>query len=166
MSKKRDVEMKISDLQQAEGAVAEYARLAVKLKGLEVEEADEHLGIKARYEAQRAPAETRMKTLEAALKQFSVMNRTAVFGERQSRELTFGTLEFRRSTKTVQMSGVKAEDTLARVESLGFVEAVNIKKSFRLEAMENWTDERLALVGRRRVQSESFRIVPHEDVSA
>ena len=47
---------------------------------LEVEEADEHLGIKARYEAQRAPAETRMKTLEAALKQFSVMNRTAVFG--------------------------------------------------------------------------------------
>ena len=163
MGKKRDAGMQVNDLQQAEGAMAEYARLAVKLKGLEVAEADENLAIKTKYETERAPVDARMKALEAALKQFSVMNRTAVFGEKQSRELAFGTLEFRRSTKTVQMSGVKAEDTLER---LGFMEAVNVKKSLKIEAMEGWTDERLALVGRRRVQSEAFRVIPHEEVTA
>ena len=63
------------------------------------------------------------------------------------------------------MKGIAAEETLAKVELLGFTEAVNIRKSLRLEAMENWTDERLALVGRRRVQSETFSVVPHEEVS-
>ena len=93
MGKKRDAGMQVNDLQQAEGAMAEYARLAVKLKGLEVAEADENLAIKTKYETERAPVDARMKALEAALKQFSVMNRTAVFGEKQSRELAFGTLE-------------------------------------------------------------------------
>ena len=166
MGKKCAAGMQVNDLQQAEGAMVEYARLAVKLKGLEVAEADENLAIKTKYETERAPVDARMKALEAALKQFSVMNRTAVFGEKQSRELAFGTLEFRRSTKTVQMSGVKAEDTLEKVERLGFMEAVNVKKSLKIEAMEGWTDERLALVGRRRVQSEAFRVIPHEEVTA
>lgn len=165
MAKKGNPEVKVSDLQQAEGAVAEYARLAVKLKELEVAEADENLAVKTKYEAERAPVKARKDALEAALKRFSLMNRTELFGERQSRELTFGRLEFRRSTKTVQMKGITAEETLAKVELLGFTEAVNIRKSLRLEAMENWTDERLALVGRRRVQSETFNVVPHEEVS-
>lgn len=167
MGKNKKTEgVKVNDLQQAEGAVAEYVRLAVKLKGLEVAEADENLAIKTKYEAERAPVDARMKTLEAGLKQFSSMNRTAVFGDKQSRELAFGTLEFRRSTKTVQMSGVNKEDTLEKVERLGFVEAVSVKKSLKVEVMEGWTDERLALVGRRRIQSESFRIIPHEEVTA
>lgn len=165
MGKKRDMGVKVNDLQQAEGAMAEYARLAVKLKGLEVAEADENLAIKTKFEAERAPVEARMDALKAALKQFSVINRTAVFGDKQSRELTFGRLEFRRSTKTVQMSGVKAEETLEKVERLGFMEAVNVRKTLRIEAMETWTDERLALVGRRRVQSETFSVVPHEEVT-
>ena len=92
MGKKRDMGVKVNDLQQAEGAMAEYARLAVKLKGLEVAEADENLAIKTKFEAERAPVEARMDALKAALKQFSVINRTAVFGDKQSRELTFGRL--------------------------------------------------------------------------
>lgn len=163
---KRTCAAKVNDLQQAEGAVAEYVRLAVKRKGLEVAEADENLAVKTKYEAERAPVDARMKELEAALKQFALMNRSAVFGDKQSRELAFGTLEFRRSTKTVQMNGVKAEDTLEKLERMGFVEAVSIRKTLKIEAMEGWTDERLALVGRRRVQCESFRIIPHEEVTA
>ena len=54
MGKKRDMGVKVDDLQQAEGAMAEYARLAVKLKGLEVAEADENLAIKTKFEAERA----------------------------------------------------------------------------------------------------------------
>ena len=63
------------------------------------------------------------------------------------------------------MSGIKAEETLEKVERLGFMEAVNVRKTLRIEAMETWTDERLALVGRRRVQSETFSVVPHEEVT-
>lgn len=158
--------MKIRDLQQAEGAMAEYARLALTLKSLEVKESEAIIAIKARGEEERLPVQNRLAELEAGLKTFATMNRAAVFGDKQSVELTFGALEFRKSTKTVQIAGVSPADTLEKVKMLGFLEAVSIREKLNVEAMENWTDEKLALIGRRRVQRESFRVNPHEDISA
>lgn len=163
--KKHPTAPTISDLQQAEGAVAEYARLALRKKGLDVGESEAAMALKERYESERAPVEARMDELEAALKGFATLNRTEVFGEKQTLTLAFGSLEFRKSTKTVQISGVKAEDTLAKVKALGFTEAISVKESLNTEAMERWTEERLALVGRRRATSESFSVKPHEDVA-
>ena len=166
MAKKMTDVLKIRDLQQAEGAVAEYARLALKLKTLEVDESERIIAIKARGEEERVPVQNRLAELEAGLKTFATLNRTAVFGDRQRVELAFGTLEFRKSCKTVQLTGVSAADTLEKVKTLGFLDALSVKEKLNTEAMENWTDEKLALIGRRRQQSESFRVNPHEEVSA
>lgn len=166
MAKKAADMLKIRDLQQAEGAVAEYARLALKLKTLEVEESEGIIAIKARGEQERLPVQNRLAELEMGLKTFATMNRTAVFGDKQSVELAFGALEFRKSTKTVQIAGISAADTLEKVKTLGFLDALSVKEKLNTEAMENWTDEKLALIGRRRQQSESFRVNPHEEIRA
>ena len=99
-------------------------------------------------------------------KQWSATLQEAVFGDKQSVELAFGALEFRKSTKTVQIAGISAADTLEKVKTLGFLDALSVKEKLNTEAMENWTDEKLALIGRRRQQSESFRVNPHEEIRA
>ena len=163
--KKHPTAQTISDLQQAEGAVAEYARIVLRCTTLDLEESEAIMAIKERFEKERAPLKARNDELTGALKVFATLNRTAVFGEKQSVKLAFGSLEFRKSSKTVQISGVSAEDTVEKIKALGFTDALNIKETLNTEVMETWTTERLALVGRRWQQSESFKVVPHEDVA-
>lgn len=166
MAKKRVTGAKISDVQQAEGAVAEYAKLCLRLADMDVKAGEEAVALKEKYETLRGPVEARKAELEAGLKGFSLLNRTEVFGTKQSVSLAFGKLEFQKSTETQQMNGIKAEATLQKLKELGFKEAISVKESINTKVMQDWTDERLALVGRRRVQKEVFRVVPHEDVSA
>lgn len=146
--------------------MAEFAKLSLRLTEIDVKAGQDAVALKEKYEELRAPVESRLDELTAGLKGFSLLNRATVFGSKQSVELAFGKLEFRKSSSTEQIRGIKAEVTLEKVKQLGFKEAITVSESLNTKVMLDWTNERLALVGRHKVEKEAFRVVPHEDVSA
>ena len=148
MSKKGKLIPSLVDNQaQAEGALAEMAALERKMIQADIEMQEICDGAKKKAGEIKAPLKARYEELEAAIKKWATMNKTELFKERKSLDLAFGVFGFIAGTSVRQMNGVPEEETLAKLKTLGFTEAVRIIEEVNKEAMEKWTDERLALVG-------------------
>lgn len=132
---------------QAEGALAEMAALERKMIQADLDMREVCDAAKKEAGEIKAPLEARYKELEAALKKWATMNKSALFAERKHLDLAFGVIGFAAATAIRQMDGVPEEETLARIKQYGFADALRIVEQVNKEAMEKWTDERLALVG-------------------
>ena len=148
---------------QAEGALAEIAAIDRKIIAVEAEmrESIDHAKAKAAQAA--APLLARRKELGNAVAVWAKMHKAALFTKPRSLDLGFGTVGFRASEKIVQMDGVNAETTLARCKQYGFADGIRIKEEPNKETMLGWPEERLALVGVRRQQSDTFFIEINAD---
>jgi len=136
---------------QAEGALAEMAALERKMIQADLDMREICDAAKEHARAIKAPLEARYDELEAAIKKWATMNKTELFRERKSLDLAFGVFGFTAGTSIRQMNGVPEEETLAKIKTLGFTDAIRLVEEVNKEAMERWTDERLALVGCRRL---------------
>lgn len=158
MAKKNGLIPSLVDSQtQAEGALAEMAALERKMSQADLDMRETCDAAKKKAGDIKAPLKARYEELEAAIKKWATMNKSVLFVERKSLDLAFGKFGFEASSQIRQMDGVSIEETLEKIKALGFKEAIRIKEEVNTEAMEGWTDERLALVGRiRRVADKWF----------
>jgi len=140
----------VDDLTQAEGALAEMAALERKMiqAALDMQEVCDTAKKKAAEIV--APLQARFKELEGGIKKWATMNKSTLFVERKSIDSPFGVFGFQASTSIRQMDGVKEAETLEKIKSFGFKDAIRTTEEVNKEAMENWPDERLALVGCKR----------------
>ncbi|MDR1398128.1 MAG: host-nuclease inhibitor Gam family protein [Desulfarculales bacterium] len=132
---------------QAEGVLAEMAALERKMIQADLEMREACDLAKAKACEIKKPLESRYKELEAVIKKWAAMNKSLLFTERKTLDLAFGTLGFIASTQIRQMQDVSEQETLARIKSFGFAEAIRVSECVNKEAMEAWPEERLALVG-------------------
>jgi phage host-nuclease inhibitor protein Gam len=110
-------------------------------------EAAENAGIDAIKQGSRERAEPIVAVraaLEAQIKQFCIEHK-ADFEKVRSRELVFGTVGFRRSSKLKL-----AKDTLQRLRDLGLRNFIRTKETVKKDELKKATDEVLAQVGARR----------------
>ena len=147
MPKKPVLHATVDNQAQAEGALAEMASLERKMIQADLDMQEVIDAAKQKAVDTKTPLEARYKELEKAIKKWATMNKSALFAERKSIELAFGVFGFKANTVIRQMDGVSEEETLARVKRLGFTEAIRVIEQLDKEAMEKWTEERLALVG-------------------
>ncbi len=148
MAKKAKLNPSAVDNQaQAEGALAEMAALERKMIQADLDMRETCDAAKEKAREIKAPLEARYKELEAAIKKWATMNKSALFAERKSLDLAFGVFGFIASTGIRQMDGVTEPETLAKIKALGFTDALRIVEEVNKEAMESWPEERLALVG-------------------
>lgn len=146
----------IDDKAQAEGALAEMAALERKiaLSRLAMQESIDLA--KERSQEECTPLERRHKELFNGVKSWAKRNKASMFDKKRSLDLVFGVIGFQGSTKIQQMSGMSEEYTLEKLKGYGFKAGIRITEKVDKEAMEKWTDERLALVGLIRRTSDNY----------
>lgn len=147
MARKKTPSVVVDDQTQAEGILAELAAIDRKLMSVQVAMNEEIDAAKQKASDAKVPLEARRKELAAALKTWATMNKSVLFAKRKSLDLAFGSLGFQAATKIQQMANVSAEESIAKIKQYGFKDGIRILEELDKEAMEKWTDDRLALVG-------------------
>lgn len=109
-------------------------------------------GIKAATKAAAEPLQAKKAGLELAIQQYAEANR-AEFVKTKSRELTFGTVSFRLSSKVVIK---RIADTLQALKDLGLSHCVRTKEECDKEAMKQLPLETLHAVGATLKQEDAF----------
>lgn len=146
----------VKDLKAANtclGEIAQIKRAIAEINGTMNERIDQ---LKAEAEAQAAPMQARLNAMESGLLAFAEYNKADLFQDKRSCELDFGLLGYRKSSEIRP----KAKHTLAmilgRIKELGFGAAIRVKEEVNKDELHTWTDERLDLVGARRVEKDTF----------
>jgi phage host-nuclease inhibitor protein Gam len=153
----------VDDKQQAEGALAEMAAVERKIALAKLEMQEEIDAAKTRAQDVITPLAARYKELETALKKWATMNKSVLFAERKSLDLTFGVIGFTAGTKIQQMNGVNEAETLEKLKRLGLTTAIRIIEEVNKDAMSAWPEERLALVGCVRRTSDNWFCKPAQE---
>lgn len=156
MAKKKLPTVVVDDQTQAEGILAEIAAIDRKLTNVQVTMNEEIDAAKKKAADAKVPLEARRKELGAALKTWATMNKSVLFAKRKSLDLAFGSLGFQASSRIQQMNNVSEEETIGKIKQFGFNEGIRIAEVLDKEAMEKWTDDRLALVGLVRRNSDTY----------
>lgn len=146
----------VKDLVEANAVLAEIGALKRKISSINDSLSDDIDRLKADAEAKAAPVATRLASLENGLLAFAEYNKGEVFGTKRSLELTFGVLGYRRSSEIAPQTKITLAMILGRLEELGLSDAIRITKQVNKEEMRTWPDERLELVGARRVEKDTF----------
>ncbi len=107
-------------------------------------------------EAQAAARQARIEALESGLAAFAEFGKAELFKDRRTCELDFGRLGFRRSSEVRPKPRNTWAAVLGRVKELGLVEAVRVREDVNREALRQWPEARLELVGARRVEKDVF----------
>jgi len=163
MARTKPKVLALSDIKEADAALAELAGIKRDLAALEHVMNESIDSIKAEAKAQSAPLAARAKDLEVALANFSTARKDDLFPKKKSLDLTFGVLGFRQSTKLKTLARWTWKLVLGRLQELAdspdggaFLEAIRIKPEVDKEAMREWPEERLATVGVQRVAEDEF----------
>lgn len=156
----------VADLPAATEAVAEMAGIDRQLTMIEVELKEKIDQAKAEAAQKAAGLPDRYKELEKAVCLFAKLRRDDLFTDGKTLDLGAGKIGFRVSMPSiVQERGVTVEMSLARLRELGLAEGIAVKETLAKSVMLGWPDERLALAGLRRKQTEDFFVdIPRETV--
>ncbi|WP_457571290.1 host-nuclease inhibitor Gam family protein [Desulfovulcanus sp.] len=146
----------IKDLQQANQAMAEIKELKRSLEQIEHDLNDTIDRAKANAEAKAAPIQSRLEALENGLLAFAEYNKEELFAKKRTVEVMHGLLGYRRSKEIKTKPKITWAMVLGKIKELGFKEAIRIKEQVNKEELRTWTDERLNLIGARRVEKDSF----------
>lgn len=154
----------VADLPGATAAVAEMAELDRKLTLIEVRLKEKIDQAKAEAAQEAAGLPDRYKELEKAVCLFAKLRRDELFTDSKTLDLGAGKIGFRVSMPSiVQQSGVTVEASLARLRELGFRDGIMVKETLAKAAMLGWPEERLALAGLKKKQTEEFFVdIPRE----
>ena len=146
----------IKDLSQANAALGEIAENRRRVAEIETHMNDVIDQAKASAAVQAAPLKARIASLEAGLIAFAEFNKLELFRVKRTRELDYGRIGYRRSTELKPKSRITWAMVLQRLKELAFGQAIRTTESVDKEELHKWPDERLDLVGVRRVTQDQF----------
>ena len=146
----------IGDLAQVNAGLAEIAEAKRAIKAIEAEMNAAIDRIKAEGEMQAAPLQGLIRTIEGGLQAFAEFHKKALFAEKRSKELDFGAVGFRKSSQIKPAPKSTWEQILGRCKELKFEAAIRVKEEINKDELATWPDERLELVGARRIEKDQF----------
>ncbi len=143
MARKRMEGTALSSWDQVDKALADIGKLDREIGLIESAGNEAIDKIKAGLKEKVELLATRKDGLELAIKDYCDSN-LAEFAKVKTRQLTFGSVGYRLSTKVVIK---RAADTLAALKSLNLTACIRIKEEIDKEAMKDLPTETLAEVG-------------------
>lgn len=140
----------IKNLEEANLALSEIGRLQLKLEAIDGK-ASEKIG-KIKEDAAKAgeDARNRIQELDSALALFAEYNKTDLFREKKTVNLSYGNIGFRLSTKV----SVK-KTTLELLKKL-FPQGLRIKEEIDKDELKTWEDSQLSQVDAAKVEKDTF----------
>ncbi|MDR0249911.1 MAG: host-nuclease inhibitor Gam family protein [Burkholderiales bacterium] len=143
MVRQKITETQYKTYDDVDAALKEISEIQRELAMIEAEQNAAIDDIKAGAKEQAAPLAERIKALETAMKEFCMANRSD-FAKTKTRELTFGAVGFRLSTKIIIKSVAECIQTL---KDMALNQYIRIKEEPDKEAMKSLADETLAEIG-------------------
>lgn len=110
------------------------------------------LDLKQRAEEQAAPLKDQIKKMELQVKEFATLNRDELRGK--SREMAFGTVGFRMSTKLVLPKAV--EKVIRQLKKSGMGDCVTVKESVNKEILKTYDENSILMVGASLKKEDTF----------
>lgn len=153
----------VTDRAQAECALAEMAALDRKLAGIESVMQEAIDTAKATASQQANPLIARRKELADAIAVYAKLNRQELFAKGKSLDMGFGVIGFRASTRISQLRGVTVEMTLEKLHQYNLADGIRVKEEINKDSCLGWPDERLELVGLKRLMLDTFFIEIKKD---
>lgn len=153
----------VADKAQAECALAEIAALDRKISGIESEMQECIDKAKAAASQQVNPLQARRKELADAVAVYAKLNRQELFAKAKSLDMGFGVIGFRASTRILQIRGITAEMTLEKLHQYNLSDGIRVKEEINKDSCLGWPDERLELVGLKRLMLDTFFIEIKKD---
>ncbi len=161
--KKFEPSLVIRDLDHADEVLQQLGEVGRGIKTIEIQ-------MNAAIDAAREEAAKRsapliqvQKELEAAIAAYGTTHKEELFRQKRSIELTFGSIGFRLSTKLAPLKGLTWKQVFGRIKNLGFLQGIRVKEEIDKDNLQTWSDDRLTLVGIRKVQTDSFWIETKEE---
>jgi Mu-like prophage host-nuclease inhibitor protein Gam len=149
-------DFRINDLQEADKALEELAALDRESSVIKNSLNEKIDAAKAEADSRMATVEARQKILEAALESYAALNKAALFQDRKSVELSFGSFGYRLSSKIVTAArSITWDMVLGKIRELK-LDAVRIKEEVNKDTLATWSDEQLEKVGAKRKTVDSF----------
>ncbi len=146
----------LSNLTEADAALKEMCGIKRRIEAAEHAMNELIEAAKEDAAATCTPLRERMKKLEDGLLLFARMNGSALFKDRRSFSLNFGSFGYRKSTKLKTLVGVTWARVFGRLKEMGFTEAIRTKEEIDKDALHTWPKDRLELIGCRLVEEETF----------
>lgn len=148
----------VGNIPQAEAALAEIAALDRKLECISSELNAEIDAAKDTAQQKSAGLLSRRKDLADALATYATLNKGDLFKDKKSLDLAFGIMGFRQSTQIAQVNRITQAMTLEKLREYAFTDAIRTKEELNKDIVAGWPEERLALVGLKRRQLDTFFI--------
>lgn len=148
----------VGNIPQAEAALAEIAALDRKLDCISSELNAEIDAAKDIAQQKSAGLLARRKDLADALATYATLNKSDLFRDKKSLDLAFGIMGFRQSTQIAQVNRITQAMTLEKLHEYAFTDAIRTKEELNKDIVAGWPEERLALVGLKRRQLDTFYI--------
>lgn len=146
----------VKDVAEANKVLAEIASIKRTIQALEGELNDAIDHLKAQSEARAAPYKVRLLALENGLLAFSEFNKDELFFQKRSKVLEFGTIGYRRSMEIKPQPKTTWKMILGKIKDLDFSDALRIREDVNRDELRGWPEERLELVGARRMEKDTF----------
>jgi phage host-nuclease inhibitor protein Gam len=146
----------IDGLDEANVALADIAELGRRMRAIEGEMNAQIDTIKREAEERAAPLRDELVALEHGLKAFAEYHKDNLCKDRRNVELTHGSFGFRKSTELKPAPKTTWGAITERIEQLGLLTGLRIRKTPNKEVMREWPDERLTELGVRRVSKDQF----------
>ena len=156
MSRAKPQSSKINNIHEANQTLREIALLQDDLARIDTEADRKIAKIKEDAVKKGEQGRKRIVELEQGLALFAEYNKTDLFPEKRSAELSYGRFGFHRSTRISIKTKPAEKSTLYLLKTLFPKKAIRVKEEVDKEELKDWPDEKLAQINAKKVQNDNF----------
>ena len=150
--RKRMEEAALKSWEEVDGVLKQIRQNELDISRISADMEKCILDIKERADSEAAPLKDEIKKLELQIKEYVTLNRDELKGK--SREMTFGTVGFRLSTKLVVPKAV--DKIIKQLKKLGMGDCVIIKESVNKDILKTYDEKTILSVGASLKKEDAF----------
>lgn len=152
MARKRMEEPSLKSWEEVDSTLKRIREAEIEMGRITADMEKYILDIKQKAEEQASPYKDEVKKLELQVKEFVSLNKDELKGK--SREMTFGTVGFRMSTKLVLPKA--ADKFIKQLRKLGMGDCITIKESVNKDILKTYDEKTILMVGASLKKEDTF----------
>ena len=152
MARKRVTEPQLKNWDEVDGCLKIMADAENEISKIEAEMNRQIADIKKAAEESAKAHKELIKQNESKIKEYTGAHKEELKGK--SKELTFGTVGFRLSTKLLLPSSIN--EVILKLRERGMLDCINVKESVDKDAIKKYGEEDIAAVGGYLQKSDTF----------
>lgn len=152
MARKRMEEPALESWEEVDSTLKKIREAELEVSRISADMEKCIMDIKENTEKQITPYKNEVKKLELQIKEFVSLNKDELKGK--SREMTFGTVGFRMSTKLVLPKVV--DKMIKQLKKLGMGDCVTVKESVNKDILKTYDEKTILMVGASLKKEDTF----------